>query len=213
MNDEIYIDTLKEQINCGMYDHLFNYEFGPTRREPKRDLVFLDIGANIGLVSVYAVPYCNRIVAVEPSPWTFSKLRENVRNYSIIEPIEAALSDKDGVSKFFVNDINFTASSTVNTYGQEIAVNGVTLKSLLEMYHLSHVDVCKIDIEGEEGRALNYEQLSLATSIIDTFFIEMHNCPFTDWQHKLGTIVSYLSRLGYEKQEILGMGLTATKLK
>ena len=49
MSDQTYIDTLKDQINGGMYDHLF---------KGRSNLTFLDIGANIGLVSIYAVPYC-----------------------------------------------------------------------------------------------------------------------------------------------------------
>jgi FkbM family methyltransferase len=204
--DQIYIDTLKDQIKSGIYDHLF---------EGKSDLVFLDIGANIGLVSIYAVPYCKRIVAVEPCKETFQRLQENTKNYPMISCDRHALASKDENVGFYINDINFTASSTVNTYGkfEPNYVMGATLSTLLRAWSLDHVDVCKIDVEGEEGRALTFDELSKVAPIIDTFFIEMHNCPFTDWQHKLGTIVSYLARLGYEKQDICGMALTATKLK
>lgn len=202
--DQIYIDSVQEQIKSGMYDHLF---------EGKSDLVFLDIGANIGLVSVYAVPCCKRIVAVEPCKETYDRLKENTRLYPMIETVQVALTPASGSHEFFVNDLNFTASSTVNTYGERIEVQGKTLTTILKENNLEHVDVAKVDIEGGEGRSLNYEQLSNAAPIIDTFFIEMHNCPETDWQHKLGTIVSYLARLGYEKQEIHGMALTATRLK
>lgn len=45
--DPIYIETLIDQINNGLYAPLF---------EGKRDLTFLDIGANLGLVSIYAAP-------------------------------------------------------------------------------------------------------------------------------------------------------------
>lgn len=196
--EDIYINTIKDQINGGMYAPLF---------EGKRDLVFLDIGANIGLVSIYAVPFCKRIVAVEPCPWTFLKLHENTRNYGIIECVEAALSPKDDVVPFFVNDINFTASSTVNTYGQEIAVNGVKLDSLLEMCHLDHVDVCKCDAEGAEGEALDHYQINNAKDIIDQYWIECHNCPKTGWEHKLGTLVGNFARCGYQHMEVNGMAL------
>src|SRR5207253_3031198 len=67
-----YVDTLQEQIDNGMYAHLF---------ESKKDLVFLDIGANIGLVSIYAVPFCKRIVAIEPSPEVFKVLWVNTEDY------------------------------------------------------------------------------------------------------------------------------------
>jgi FkbM family methyltransferase len=136
--DQIYIDTLKDQIKSGIYDHLF---------EGKSDLVFLDIGANIGLVSIYAVPYCKRIVSLEPCQSTYDRLKDNTRIYPMIETVQAALTPQSGPHEFFVNDINFTASSTVNTYGQRIEVQGKTLGTILKENNLTHVDVCKCDAE------------------------------------------------------------------
>lgn len=201
--NQIYIDSVRDQINSGMYDRLF---------KDKSDLVFLDIGANIGLVSVYAVPYCQRIVSIEPSPDVFPVLEHNTKNYIAIESHCLALAPKDGVCQFFVNDINFTASSTVNTYGKLITVDGLTLKSILAKFNLRHVDVCKVDCEGAEGEALDYYAISQASEIIDQWFIEFHNCPQTSWEHKLGTAVGNFLRCGYTKMVIDGMALTATKL-
>jgi FkbM family methyltransferase len=204
MNEDIYISTMKQQIESGIYDHLF-HESG------RHDLVFLDIGANIGLVSVYAVPFCKRIVAVEPSPDTFQKLTDNTKGYLNIERERVALSGHIGRTEFFVNDQNFTASSTVNTYGDRIEVEGTTLSKLLFDCELEHVDVCKIDAEGAEGDALNMAQLQEVKSKIDTYFIEFHNCPKSSWEHKLGTTVGNLARLGYHKMTIDGMALTASR--
>lgn len=204
-NDDIYIATMKEQISSGMYDHLF---------VGKRDLVFLDIGANIGLVSVYAVPYCKRIVAVEPCIPTFIQLQKNTLHYAIIAVDRHALAANDNENVgFYINDQNFTASSTVNTYGryEPNYVMGITLTKLLKVWNLDHVDVCKIDAEGAEGEALNLNQLEAARDIISTYYIETHNCPKTTWEHKLGTTVANLARLGYHKQTINGMALTASK--
>ena len=202
MSDQIYIDTIKEQVASGMYDKLFGN---------RRDLVFLDIGANIGIVSIYAVPYCKRIVAVEPAPATFDTLEHNTKDYSIIECVQKALAPEDAFVPFFVNDINFTASSTVNTYGKQIMVEGAKLSTLLAVCKLYHVDVCKCDAEGGEGESLSYDQLYQAKDIIDCWFIETHNDPKTTWEHKLGTIVGNLARCGYHKQTIDGMSITASK--
>ena len=202
MNDQAYIDNIKSQVASGMYEKLFGN---------RRDLVFLDIGANVGIVSIYAVPYCKRIVAVEPAPATFGELVKNTRTYPIIECVCTALTPRDGQHEFFVNDINFTASSTVNTYGQRISVEGRTLFSILKENNLTHVDVCKCDAEGAEGEALNLDQLALASGRIKTYYIEVHNCPKTSWEHKLGTIVGNLARCGYSKMEIDGMAITATR--
>ncbi len=203
--DEIYIATLKEQINGGMYDHLF---------KGKKDLVFLDIGANVGLVSIYAVPFCKRIVAVEPAPGTYYQLVKNTKNYSMIACDQSALSPTDGLVDFYVNDLNFTASSTVNTYGTKTTVRGRTLMTILDRNYLTGVDavdVCKCDAEGAEGESLSFDQLFLAAPIIKTWFIETHNDPKTTWEHKLGTLVGNLARCGYTEMKISGMAVTATK--
>jgi len=202
MNDQAYIDNIKYQVASGMYDRLFN---------DRRDLVFLDIGANVGIVSIYAVPYCKRIVAVEPAPSTFETLVRNTLNYSIIECLQVALTPRDERHEFFVNDLNFTASSTVNTYGEKITVSGMRFITILQHMNLNHVDVCKIDAEGAEGESLDYLQLEYAKDIIKTYMIEVHNCPKTSWEHKLGTIVGNLARCGYAKQTIEGMAITATR--
>ncbi len=201
-NEEIYTEAIKKQIREGIYDHLFVGRSG---------LTFLDIGANIGLVSVYAVPYCSRIVAIEPDPETYRKLLYNTKPYPVIECYEVALAPIDGEVEFFQNDINFTASSTVNTYGNRISVRGWTFEHIIDYHRLGHIDVCKIDAEGAEGESLTLRQLDFAKDIIDTYYCELHNCPKTSWEHKLGTLVGNLARCGYHKQIIDGMAITATK--
>src|SRR6185369_18093542 len=153
-------------------------------------------------VSQYAAPYCKRVVAIEPSPTVYEQLKE--RTGGVIECQRVALASENKFVPFFVNDINFTASSTVNTYGKQIMVEGAKLSTILTVNKLYHVDVCKVDAEGAEGEALSYDQIQQAHKIIDTYFIETHNCPKTTWEHKLGTIVGNLARCGYSKMSING---------
>lgn len=200
--DPIYIENLIDQINNGLYAPLF---------EGKRDLTFLDIGANLGLVSIYAAPVCKEIYAFEPAPNIrpiIAKLTEPFKN---IHLSTIALDAKDGLRQIFVNDINFTASSTVNTYGKPHQVSCYKLSTMLKNIGAQHVDVCKVDCEGAEGEALDYYAIDYAKNIIDTYFIEVHNCPLTSWEHKLGTIVGNLARCGYSKMTIDGMAITAPK--
>lgn len=188
-NAASYTEPLLQQINEEkIYASLF---------EGKKDLTFLDIGANIGLVSIYAADNCKRIVAVEPAPETFTVLRSMILKFPQIEAVNAALNYEDGPTQFYVNDQNTTASSTVNTFGALYNVPGLTLSSILSIYQLESVDVCKIDCEGAEGEALTYEQLETAAPVIQQYMIECHNCPVSSYSDKMGTLVSHLSRLGY----------------
>ncbi len=163
----------------------------------RKDLTFLDIGANIGLVSLYAAEHCKRIVAVEPAPDTFKVLQAMTVKYPQIELVNAALSDEDGPTEFHVNDLNSTASSTVNTYGTLHNVPGLRLSSILSIYQLESVDVCKCDCEGAE-RNLTFEQLEIAAPVVQEWLIETHNCPASTYNQKMGELVTHFSRLGYK---------------
>lgn len=198
-----HIGTLIDQINSEhTYTKLFAF---------KKDLVFLDIGANAGLVSIYASQSCKRIVAIEPSPVVFPVLKAMTLGMKNIECHDVALSPRREYVDFYLNDINSTASSTVNTYGTKITVQGLTLNDMIRVYQLEHVDVCKLDAEGAEGESLSFSELAEASSVIRTYYIETHNCPKNTWEYKLGILVSHLSKMGYHKQEINGMALIATK--
>lgn len=199
MSDQIYIDTVRDQINSGAYDHLIGEKL----------MTFLDIGANTGQVANYFKQFSERVVAIEPAPETFKILCDNIGK--TVECYNVALAPVDAFVPFYVNDINFTASSTVNTYGKQIMVEGCRLRTILKRYKLDHVDVAKIDAEGAEGESLSLEELDNARNIIKTYYVEVHNCPKTTWEHKLGTLVGNFARVGYTKMKIDGMAVTATK--
>lgn len=177
----------------------------------KKDLVFLDIGANIGLISLYAAPACKRIVALEPAPDTFPVLRAMTLSSDNIEAVQIALAPIDGDIEFHLNDINPTASSTVNTYGKLTVVRGSRLNTILFDAHFDHVDVCKIDAEGAEGESLPLFQIQYCKDIIQSYYIEFHNCPKSSWEVKMGNTMKNLQQNGYHKFTVDGMTLYATK--
>ena len=193
------VPTLIDQINV---ERMYAFAF-----EGKRGQVFLDLGANIGLVSLYAADSCSRIVAVEPDPNTYRILKSMVAGFNNITTLNVALAPYPGPCKFFQNDINTTASSTVNTYGTPTTVQGRTLMQILSDAQLFHVDFAKVDVEGAEGDGLSFDQLLAAKPIIKSYYIETHNCPATTWEQKLGRIVSDLSQLGYGQIKISGMSV------
>lgn len=197
------IDTLMDEV--GTRERYAEFFKG------RKDLTFLDIGANVGLVSLYAAPACSRIIAVEPAPETFKVLKAMTHKFPQIECVNAALLAYDGRHEFFVNDINTTANSAENPVGDCIEVQALCLTSLLSIYQLEHVDVVKCDAEGSEVKALNLMQLSAAKSSVDTYMIEVHNTLTTKWEDTLTQLVAMLSALGYVKQKIEGMAVIASK--
>ena len=195
---ECNVPTLLDQINQGMYDFAFR---------GKQNLIFLDLGANIGLVSLHALDVCDRIVAVEPDPDTFAVLDLLTCKHHKIQILPFAVTEKDGEVPFHRNEINTTADSVVNMAGVETIVQSRKLSSILRRTNLTYVDFCKVDIEGSETDALTLNEVQDAKKVIKSYWVETHNCPRNTWEEKLATLVRIFLQTGYHKMRIEGMSL------
>jgi FkbM family methyltransferase len=114
--------------------------------------VIVDIGANIGMASVYyAHRYPEaRIVAVEPEASNFALLVRNVRAYSNILSLNAALWHRDGEA-----ELGFSGrpGETVGYFvreGEGPKVRTLTFPTLMREVRIQSVDLLKVDIEGAE---------------------------------------------------------------
>jgi FkbM family methyltransferase len=116
---------------------------------------FLDIGANIGVYSLFMslVPSIQRIVAFEPSPAAAAELRANSSlNDVAIELHQQAVSSRVGNASFAVisnlsgaNSLNGTSIHDTAS-ARQIEVETISLDSL----SLSGPLCLKIDVEGHE---------------------------------------------------------------
>jgi FkbM family methyltransferase len=121
-------------------------------------MVVVDVGANIGIFTLYAARSLQakgRIYSFEPTPRTFRILKDNVQvngflELGVIELHQTAVSDRAGTSRF----VTFAANSGHNTLfeegvsGDPIDVATVTLDQALAAE--PRIDVVKIDAEGAE---------------------------------------------------------------
>lgn len=148
----------------------------------------LDIGANVGLFSLHASPYFKKIIAVEPTPSHFSKLRQVLGGINHTDPpgkflgvkqtrIEfenSALAGYTGETTFYWCGINTTMNSLQNRGDRTMQVPCLTLLDLLNKYGLAEADFCKIDIEGSEDVAITVETLRPVAGRLKKVFIELH---------------------------------------
>lgn len=110
----------------------------------------LDLGANIGLASVwFSNAYSSYVTAVEPLPSNADLARKNfMQNRVAGEIIQAAVGPEDGVGWI---EIGLQPNlGRLATYGMEVSVVGIS--SLLR--RLGQVDLVKLDIEGGEAALL-----------------------------------------------------------
>lgn len=130
----------------------------------KPDSTILDIGANIGCMSLeYAKKAPNgKIFAIEPTRNGFKRLTDNLylnpKLAANITPIEAFISHSND---FVPNDAPSSWPVVAQTQSTQHAVHGgvnqIIVKSVLlsidevvEKYHIQKVDLIKIDTEGYE---------------------------------------------------------------
>lgn len=125
-----------------------------------RPFVFLDVGANVGLYSLFvdaaarATGKATQIIAVEPDEENRDRLTFNCNASAcdaVIEPI--GISDTPGVGHLTPAGKNRGAVAIVDD-GGGVEVKLETLAELIERHQLSHVDAMKLDIEGRDDAAL-----------------------------------------------------------
>lgn len=119
----------------------------------------IDIGANQGIYACalsHSVGAEGRVIAVEPIPRQVERLRDNLglNDFAQCTVIAAAVSDTEGEATLHLGDGDTMASIVRGGEGQMIAVDTVTIDSLVANESMPRVDLIKIDAEGAELRCL-----------------------------------------------------------
>lgn len=175
----------------------------------KDDLVILDVGANIGLFSLYAQDSAQKIICLEPTPRTFGVLQKLTKNIDKIAVQSTALSDHDGEISFYVSD-NPTINSIVNQVGEEVRVQAQTMATVLKQNNLDWVDFVKCDIEGSETLAITDATIDAVRDQIGSWFIEVHQTDGNTgvlWPGNLEenrqNIIAVLKNAGYSAEPVI----------
>ena len=131
-----------------------------SRLEKESEPVLLDVGANLGLITLaikHRVPK-TRVYAFEPGPVQSALLRKTIRNNGLgdtVSVIEAAASDAEGIISFFTHAGGDEAKDGIENTGRgapahRIEVRATTLDLWAQSLPLTSVSVIKIDTEGAE---------------------------------------------------------------
>jgi FkbM family methyltransferase len=133
--------------------------------EIKLNSIVWDIGANVGLYSLYAAKQRNcDIVAFEPSVFNLELLARNISKNNLSDKITIvplALSDKEGSGLFNMSNPEWggalsTFDKKFDQYGNTIdvkfnySIQGVSGDSMVNKMGLTQPDYLKIDVDGVE---------------------------------------------------------------
>jgi FkbM family methyltransferase len=126
----------------------FERELGnELRRHLGPEDVVYDFGAHIGYWLLRLSRLCKHVVAFEPSPLNFGRLRQNVGDIPNVTLVNAAIAAE-------VGKMPFSEAGSMSTVGEgEIVVNATTL----DVYARSAISptFLLVDVEGFAGQALS----------------------------------------------------------
>ena len=176
------------------------------------EFIFWDVGANIGLYSIYAALKFNKkikIIAFEPSSSNIRILTRNIsiNNFSeIINVNQIALTDKKNVF-LNMNEPEFIEGSSLNTFGenfnyegkefrskQKYKIFGTTLDSMIDEKILMVPDYIKIDVDGIEHLILRGGDKLFFSKKIKSVLIEINE----NFENQKNSILSFMQNHNFK---------------
>ena len=147
-------------------------------------MVFLDIGAHVGLYTLPAagrVGKTGRVIAFEPHPSNRGLLEENIARNEIenVTVVPAAVSDTPGqldlqISSFNTGDHRLYRGRSAGV--KTVRTDVVSIDDWLESAGLEKIDMVKMDVQGAEANVLKGMRRTLASSHALRMIIE-----YTPW--------------------------------
>ena len=170
--ERFHVQEIVYQLNAGGHREMALAAAGGT---------VLDLGANVGLFSLYMASLARTVYALEPSPEHFHALCEVLRTTGVrnVVPIQKAVWIANGPKRFYQNE-NRTADSFFPIGPRAaISVECIRLQQLFDDYGIDEAALVKMDIEGAEVDILRDAGFPEAARRIRSLYLECHN--FKEW--------------------------------
>jgi len=185
---------------------------------PEKAVVF-DIGAHIGVFSVFIAEKAGKVFSFEPVPENFNLLKQNIELNQLqnkVFPFNFAVSDKKETKNFFLHSFNTGGNSFYRRAGKgmkkSIDVQITTLKEIFESNKLERCDLMKVDIEGGEYTLV----FNLAEETLNKIKLIVIECHRFRKKSEPEELVAFLEKKGFEikkKRKSYGMLLILAENK
>lgn len=170
--------------------------------------ILLDIGANIGLYSMYAAKKGASVVAIEPESQNYGLLNKNIYLNKLSDQISAlniGFGDSNGVEALYIPE--FLAGSALNNMGENVNwkkerfnpdfkqnVISFTVDSFLSKYPQFFPTHLKIDVDGIERKIIEGAKDTLKDSRLRELMIELNTELHEDME-----ILAILNQSGFRE--------------
>jgi len=167
--------------------------------------LYVDVGAHIGYLAALAaeaVTRTGRVVAFEPSPDTYAKLRDafDPGRFPHVETVNAAVASADGEANFFTADGDWAHQSYRNSLHPAPGLRDratVPTVSLDGQFANGRLRLLKIDVEGGELGVLAGADRLLTDGHCDALVIELNPEALARAGSSVATLVKHLSDAGF----------------
>ena len=160
-------------------------------RSFQKNEIFFDIGANIGVYSIFAgLINSSKVFSFEPESNNYQVLMQNIITnelHDVITPFQIGISDKTELTNLNLN--SFSAGLSHHTVGKN-ALNHTDLKPIKSKYKQGLFsstldDLClkwglpipshiKIDVDGIENKIISKSEKILSSSFLKSVLIEIN---------------------------------------
>lgn len=144
------------------------------------DGIFIDVGAWVGPITLYAAPFFKQVIALEPDPVAWRHLQINTTRNDLVNHVllNQALGNGDPVVLGVKESGELGDSMTSSVYAESGVVTfeapTTTLWDLHRDFRLEGRDVfLKVDIEGAEGVVLT-DNLDYLAQVRPTMWLSLH---------------------------------------
>lgn len=160
-----------------IHEEVFEHQYYrvPLERAPA---TILDLGANIGLSSIYfsrIFPGAH-LACVEPVPGNLRLLKKNlVMNGVCATVFEAAIDPRDGLLSIELDSMDYAHRVARNTITSRktLKVDALSVPTVLQRLGWNRIGLLKVDIEGHEAALFSHACDWLAR--VDAICIECHD--------------------------------------
>ncbi|MCA9401056.1 MAG: FkbM family methyltransferase [Candidatus Omnitrophica bacterium] len=182
--------------------------------------VLYDIGANVGIYSIYAAKKYpeTKVFAFEPFCMNFTKLNENIAVNHLGQRITAlpvALNDREEIA--LLNVSVFESGASNNQFGHSLDYTGhafkpqfqqgaigISIDELVEKYHMPKANHIKIDVDANEPEIIQGAKKLLSGPEVKSLLIEFCIGEGITEEHSLNArrAIEFLQKMGFRlKQE------------
>ena len=199
----IFIGTFNPALLLSLISEIYLLEC--YKRHPRYEIkpswVVLDVGAHMGVSTLYAADHHPRlIIALEPDSRSYPRLVKTLKINGLndIVLLPYAMTGEDAVKPLFLSDITGrTHIVDARVKGIRIVrVKTITIETIIRTFNLHSIDLLKLDVEGSEHEIVSSSSSMLQEGVVKRIVAEVHGRTdeFIERLEALDFKIDYLQR-------------------